>query len=355
MKHTAGTSLKNYNSFAVQAHAAKIITITSIAQLQQLVSQHAFDYQQDLILGGGSNILLARDIQGMVLLNRIEGKKIVQESQGEALVEVNAGENWHELVLWSLDQGLSGLENLSLIPGLVGAAPIQNIGAYGVELAQVLEDLEVLELVSGNLHKLSNQQCHFSYRNSRFKASDAGKYMVTCIRLKLQRKFKPVLRYQGLREELTAMGLAVPGQATARQVSDAVIRIRKRKLPDLATTANAGSFFKNPIVNQETAAELSQQFCDLPVYPGTNGQPRLGAAWMIEQCGWKGRSMGRAAVSAQHALVLINTGGATGQEILELAHAINTSVQDRFGIELQAEPHIFSENGLIAGDTHANY
>lgn len=342
MKHTAGTSLKNYNSFAVEAQAAKIVSISTTAQLQQWVSQHPFDPQRDLILGGGSNILLARDIEGTVLLNRIEGKKIVQESQDEVLVEVNAGENWHALVLWSLDQGLTGLENLSLIPGLAGAAPIQNIGAYGVELAQVLEDLEVLELAAGSIHTLSNKQCHFSYRNSRFKAGDAGKYMVTCMRLKLHRKFKPVLHYQGLREELTIKDLAEPGQATARDVSDAVIRIRERKLPDPATTANAGSFFKNPMVDQETAAQLSRQFCDLPVYPSANGQSRLSAAWMIEQCGWKGRSMGRAAVSAQHALVLINTGGATGQELLELAQAINASVLDRFGIDLQTEPQIIS-------------
>ena len=257
-------------------------------------------------------------------------------SDEEVLVEASAGENWHQLVLWCLDHGLSGIENLSLIPGLVGAAPMQNIGAYGVELADVLDSVLTLDLKNGVPREFEQKDCHFTYRNSRFKSADAGKYLITGIRLRLQRVFKPALAYSGLGEELLAMGVDSP---TARQVSDAVISIRQRKLPNPKTFGNAGSFFKNPVVDRIQAESLIKEHPGLPVYPAGN-EAKLSAGWLIEQCGWKGRSMGRAAVSEQHALVLINKGNATGQEILALADAIQASVRDRFGIELEPEPLI---------------
>ncbi|MDX2429125.1 MAG: UDP-N-acetylmuramate dehydrogenase [Xanthomonadales bacterium] len=336
MKRILNASLKHLNSFAVEARAGRLLELESEEDLQKLIPQHRFDVTSDLILGGGSNVVFAGDIEGTVILNRVTGKKIVEDANEEVVVEACAGENWHQLVLWCLDRGLSGIENLSLIPGLVGAAPMQNIGAYGVELADVLDSVVTLDLQNGVAREFKQKDCHFSYRNSRFKSADAGKYLVTGIRLRLQRGFKPKLAYKGLSEELQSMGIDSP---TAKQVSDSVIRIRQRKLPDPMVNGNAGSFFKNPVVSRAMADSLAKEFADLPVYPAGN-KAKLSAGWLVEACGWKGRSMGRAAVSAQHALVLINIGNATGSEILELADAISKSVRARFGIELEPEPLI---------------
>jgi len=337
MKRTPRASLKHLNSFSVEARASQLLELEIEHDLQTFTTDHHFDPAHDLILGGGSNILFAGDVKGTVVLNRITGKRIVEDSNDEVLLEANAGENWHQLVLWALDQGLSGIENLSLIPGLAGAAPIQNIGAYGVELSDVLESMQALDLESGELHEFKHRDCHFAYRDSRFKSADAGRYLITRIRLRLQRNFVPKLGYKGINEELKIMGIDIP---TAKQVSDAVVRIRRRKLPDPQFTGNAGSFFKNPVVSRATADLLAKDFASLPVYPAGKNEVKLSAAWLIEKCGWKGRSMGEAAVSDQHALVLINKGNATGSELLALADAIRESVQNQFGIELQPEPLI---------------
>lgn len=336
MKRTTDASLKHFNSFAVEARASQLFELVSEQDLKTFVAEHHFDPARDLIMGGGSNILFAGDIEGSVILNRVSGKRIIEDSEDVVLLEASAGENWHQLVLWSLQQGLSGIENLSLIPGLAGAAPMQNIGAYGVELADVLDSVQTLDLQNGQTREFQKTDCQLSYRNSRFKSSDAGKYLITGIRLRLTRKFTPVIAYKGLGEELHSMGIKSP---TAKQVSDAVIRIRQRKLPDPNIIGNSGSFFKNPLVSQEIADQLAREFTDMPVYPAGK-DTKLSAAWMIEKCGWKGRSMGGAAVSEQHALVLVNRGQATGAEILELADAIRESVRKRFGITLEPEPLI---------------
>ena len=336
MKRISDASLRHLNSFSVEARAGQILELESEQDLQSFTSEHRFDNRRDLILGGGSNVLFAGNVEGSVILNRITGKRIVEDSNDEVLVEACAGENWHQLVLWCLDQGLSGIENLSLIPGLAGAAPMQNIGAYGVELADVLDSVQTLDLERGHPREFKQQDCHLTYRNSRFKSADAGKYLITGIRLRLRRTFIPNLAYKGLGEELLSMGVNIP---TAKQVSEAVIRIRQRKLPDPNAVGNVGSFFKNPVVKRVTADIMTKEFAGLPVFSAGNDS-KLSAAWMIEQCGWKGRSMGRAAVSEQHALVLINKGNATGAEILLLADAIQASVQNRFGVELQTEPLI---------------
>lgn len=336
MKRTSDASLKHLNSFAVEARAAQLLELESGQDLKTFVAEHHFDPTRDLILGGGSNILFAGDIHGSVILNRVSGKKLIEDSVTEVILEASAGENWHQLVMWSLDQGLSGIENLSLIPGLAGAAPMQNIGAYGVELADVLDSVQAIDLQNGQFREFQKTDCQFTYRDSRFKSSDAGKYLITGIRLRLQRKFTPTLSYKGLGEELQAMGVKSP---TAKQVSEAVIRIRQRKLPDPKITGNSGSFFKNPVVSHDTADQLKKDFTGIPVYPAGNGA-KLSAAWLIEKCGWKGRSNGGAAVSEQHALVLINKGHATGAEILALADAIRESVRERFGVELEPEPLI---------------
>ncbi len=336
MKRSFNVSLKPLNSFAVEARAAQLIELESADDLLAFSTEHRFDRARDLILGGGSNILFTTDIEGTVILNRVPGKRIVEDSGDEVVLEASAGENWHQLVLWSLAQGLSGIENLSLIPGQAGAAPLQNIGAYGVELADVLDSVMTIDLESLKPREFQNSQCQFEYRNSRFKSMDAGKFMITAIRLRLRRKFMPRLSYSGIGEELALMGIDTP---TASQVSDAVIRIRQRRLPDPRVHGNAGSFFKNPLVSRLTADLLLRDFKDLPVY-SDGDQAKLSAAWMIEKCGWKDRSLGRAAVSGQHALVLINSDNASGADILALADAIRESVRDRFNIELQPEPLI---------------
>ncbi len=336
MKRSFNVSLKHLNSFAVEARAAQLIELENADDLLAFSAENRFDRTRDLILGGGSNILFTTDIEGTVILNRVPGKRIVEDSGDEVVLEASAGENWHQLVLWSLAQGLSGIENLSLIPGQAGAAPLQNIGAYGVELADVLDSVVTIDLASLKPREFQNSQCQFEYRNSRFKSTDAGKFMITAIRLRLRRKFMPRLSYSGIGEELALMGIDTP---TASQVSDAVIRIRQRRLPDPRVHGNAGSFFKNPLVSRLTADLLLRDFKDLPVY-SDGAQAKLSAAWMIEKCGWKGRSLGRAAVSGQHALVLINSDNASGADILALADAIRESVRDRFNIELQPEPLI---------------
>lgn len=337
MKQTPNASLKHLNSFSVEARATQLLLLESEEDLQTYARKHRFNPERDLILGGGSNVLFAGDVNGTVVLNRMIGKKIITDSGDKVLVEAFAGENWHQLVLWALENGLSGMENLSLIPGLAGAAPIQNIGAYGVELADILHSVQALDLESGELREFTNTDCHFSYRDSHFKSAGLGKYLITRIRLRLQRTFVPRLSYAGLTEELNSMGIDAP---SAKQVSDAVIRIRQRKLPDPRLVGNAGSFFKNPVVHQTTADSLKKDFPALPIYPAGKDRNKLSAAWLIEQCGWKGRSIGQAAVSAQHALVLINKGNASGTELLTLANVIHESVQDRFGIDLQSEPRI---------------
>lgn len=337
MKRIPDASLKALNSFRIEARARQLLILETSEDLDWLASAFRFDPGRDLVLGGGSNVLLARDIDGTVILNHVTGVTIIEETAESALVEFNAGQNWHHCVRWSLEQGLSGIENLSLIPGLAGAAPIQNIGAYGVELADVLESVEVIELCSGIRLNFSREDCNFAYRDSRFKSTDAGRYLVTRIRLRLQREFMPRLDYAGVQLELNSMGIDKPN---AEQVSDAVIRIRRRKLPDPQRTGNAGSFFKNPVMDHESANELKKQFRELPVHDMDNGQVKLSAAWMIDHCGWKGRALGDAAVSSKHALVLVNHGNASGADILALADHVMDSVMKRFGIRLEPEINI---------------
>ena len=278
MKRSRHASLKHLNSFSVEAFAEQLFVLESEQDLQKLAADHDFDPASDLVLGGGSNILFTANVEGSVILNRVTGKRIISEFDDDVLVEVCGGENWHQLVLWSLEQGLSGIENLSLIPGLTGAAPMQNIGAYGVELSDVLESVKVLELATGEVHQLSRDDCQLSYRDSRFRSVDADRFLITHVLLKLKRHFVPRLDYAGLQEELKLMDVEHP---TAKQVSNAVISIRQRKLPDPQVTANVGSFFKNPVVEAKIAASLSwggvrsARLLEAPTqpHPATQSQP----------------------------------------------------------------------------------
>lgn len=330
-------SLRAFNTFGAEAHARHLCQLETLDDIATL-ERGSFRPKHDLVLGGGSNLLFVSDVPGTVYLNRIRGRRIVNEDADSALVEVSAGEGWHELVRWTLDQGLCGLENLSLIPGLAGAAPMQNIGAYGVELADVLESVDVLDWHSGQRQRIPRDDCGFAYRDSRFKSGEPDRFLILGCRMRLGRRCRPVLAYAGLREELGALGNARP---TARDVSDAVIRLRQRKLPNPEHIGNAGSFFKNPRVSSKLAKSLGAEFPDLPVHDAGQGRCSLSAAWMIEQCGWKGHREGDAGVSEQHALVLVNHGTAHGRELLALSERIAESVQDRFEVTLEREPVVF--------------
>ena len=334
MRVTQHPSLKAFNTFGVEASSAAMIELENE---EDLLSLPSFDPERDFVLGGGSNVLFTDDIPGTVYLVRMTGKDIVGSGTNHVSIEAGAGENWHALVRWTLEQGLSGIENLSLIPGLCGAAPIQNIGAYGVELASVLESVTAWDLHHCNWTTFTCSQCELAYRDSRFKSREPGRYLITSIRLRLSRHFAPQLDYAGLKEELSTMGLENP---SATDVSDAVTRIRQRKLPDPAITGNAGSFFKNPIVPNDQASKLSARYDGLPAWPAGDRNMKLSAAWMIEFCGFKGWREGDAGVSDQHSLIIVNHGSATGRQIFNLSKTIQKEVRKTFGILLEPEPRI---------------
>jgi UDP-N-acetylmuramate dehydrogenase len=322
-----------FNTFGVAARAGDIIRITDLAQLPDT----RFDAREDLVLGDGSNVLLVSDVPGTLFLNRLAGRRVLGNDGARTRIRVGAGEPWHDVVRWSLRQGLSGLENLSLIPGRCGAAPMQNIGAYGVELADFLVAVDTWDWHARMPRRLEAAECAFAYRDSRFRTGEPNRFLVTGLELALERSFRPRLAYAGLQEELAAMGIDTP---TARDVSDAVIRVRQRKLPDPARIGNAGSFFKNPELSAAEAERLERRWPALPLHPAGAGRFKASAAWMIESCGWKGRREGDAGVSSQHALVLVNHGTATGKELRDLARRVQSDVERTFEVRLEPEPRL---------------
>ena len=334
MKVTERPSLKTLNTFGAEASAGLMITLENE---EDVLTLPRYDAAKDLVLGGGSNLLLASDVSGTVFLNRIRGRAIVKTDPDYCWIDAGAGENWHELVRWSLENDLSGLENLSLIPGLAGAAPIQNIGAYGVELASVLDSVTAWDLVNNRWILFSNEECRLGYRDSYFKSVEPDRFLITSIRLRLNRVFQPRLNYSGLSDELANIET---GSASATDVSNAVMRLRLRKLPDPSRFGNAGSFFKNPVMNESDASELKNRFKELPCWKLDDHSVKLSAAWLIESCGLKGLRQGDAGVSEQHALVLVNYGKASGREIYQLARDIQVAVREKFGIQLEPEPKI---------------
>jgi len=288
-----------------------------------------------LVLGGGSNILLTGDYPGVVLHIAMQGIAIAGEDDVATYVRAAAGERWHQLVLWTLAHGLGGLENLSLIPGSVGAAPIQNIGAYGAELKDAFHCATVLDLESGAVTVLDKAACAFGYRDSIFKQALHGRAVIVDVTFALPKHWQPNLRYAELSQEVAARGIERP---TAKDISDAVIAIRTRKLPDPAVIGNAGSFFKNPVVPAAQRHALLERYPQLVSYLQPDGSYKLAAGWLIDQCGWKGRSLGAAGVYEKQALVLVNRGGASGQEVLHLARKIQDDVLERFGVRIAPEP-----------------
>ena len=338
---TRDASLATRNTFRVAARAPWLVESGDSASLPELMRRPELRDGVALVLGGGSNLLFAGDVDGAVLALTGQCIERRQDHGGTAIVRADAGVAWHDLVLWTLVHGLAGLENLSLIPGTVGAAPIQNIGAYGVEVSGLIHAVEAFEPATGIFHRLGPGHCEFAYRDSVFKHAP-DRYIVTAVEFALSRTPALHLDYAGLGGELRAMGIDAP---TPSQVSAAVIAIRRRKLPDPAVLGNAGSFFKNPIVAVAHAEALQAMYPALPVFrSGDETGRKLSAAWLIDACGWKGHRDGDAGVSATHALVLVNHGHASGQQLLDLARRIADSVQARFGVTLEPEPRVIGAN-----------
>ena len=335
MQIESGVSLKPYNSFGLPAVAQSLVRVKSDADVRRVVDHPELGRAPKFILGGGSNIILTRDMPAVVLKVEVTGRRLVEERADAWIVEAGAGETWHELVAWTLAQGWPGLENLALIPGTVGAAPVQNIGAYGLELKDRFESLDAVDLVTGRSVTLGPEICAFGYRDSVFKHSLAGRTLITRVRLRLPRPWQPVLGYLDLERRMRESGISNP---SAQQVFDWICAIRRAKLPDPAVIGNAGSFFKNPVVTPEQCRDIIGRDPEIVHYPMPDGSVKLAAGWMIDACGWKGKSVGQAAVYEKQALVLVNRGGAIGSEVMTLARAIQESVYGRFGIRLEPEP-----------------
>jgi UDP-N-acetylmuramate dehydrogenase len=330
-----GVSLKPYNTFGLPAVAQTLVRVTGDADVRRVVDHPVLGTAPKFVLGGGSNLVFTKDLPGVVLKIEVPGIRLLETRDDAWIVEAGAGVAWHDLVCWTLDQGLPGLENLALIPGTVGAAPVQNIGAYGVELADRFDSLDGMDLVTGRAVTLDHAMCAFGYRDSVFKGVLAGKTVITRVRFRLPRPWRPQLGYLDLERKVAETGISAPD---ARQIFDWVVAIRRAKLPDPAVIGNAGSFFKNPVVTPEQCRDIIARDPGIVHYPMDDGSFKLAAGWMIDACGWKGKTIGGAGVYEKQALVLVNRGEARGAEVVTLARAIQESVYGRFGIRLEPEP-----------------
>lgn len=328
-------SLRAHNTFGIEAKAHACIQVTSSDMLRAIKDDETLSRLPRLVLGGGSNILLTNDFDGLVLLMCSKGIEIVDQDANATYVRAAAGENWHQFVQWTIAQGMGGLENLALIPGSVGAAPIQNIGAYGVEVKDCFHTLTAFDFETGQVIKLNKDTCAFGYRDSVFKHALRDRAIILDVTFALPRDWTPNLKYADVAQELAAHNITAP---TPHDISTAVINIRSRKLPDPAVIGNAGSFFKNPVVTKERRDALLSSFPQLVNYAQPDGNFKLAAGWLIDQCGWKGKSLGAAGVYARQALVLVNNGGASGHDIVQLAGRIQADVKARFDVVLEPEP-----------------
>ena len=337
--------LAAFNTFGVAATARQFATVSTEAALMDWCARSG-KTTPPFLLGGGSNLLLTRDVEAPVLQIALRGARVVFDEGNTVLVEAMAGEPWHAFVLWTLAQGLSGLENLSLIPGFTGAAPVQNAGAYGVETADTLDSVSAIDTRTGESREFRNSECKFGYRDCVFKQmrsdlldGESDRYAIMRVRFRLSRQFTPHVDYGEVKAQLQRAGVSSP---TAVDVSRAVIAIRRSLLPDPAVIGNAGSFFKNPVLDAQTAIALKEKFPDMPQYPAKDGV-KVAAGWLIEQAGWKGRRLSPASgagVHNKHALVIVNRGWATGAEIWALAQAVQAAVQEKFGVSLEPEPRV---------------
>lgn len=328
-------SLKPYNTFGIDVKAESFVSVKNLADLKTVLKSNP---SKLLVLGGGSNILLTKDVDGLVVHIDLKGIEQLDQHESTTKIKVAAGENWHDLVLWTLDQNLGGLENLSLIPGNVGTAPIQNIGAYGVELKDSFVSCEALQLETLTVETFSKEDCKFGYRNSVFKSEVKGQYIITSVTFELT-SFDHNIKttYGAISNELETMGVSDP---TIQDVSKAVISIRESKLPNPKIIGNSGSFFKNPVVSTSKFKELQSQFPNLPHYPISDSEVKIPAGWLIEIAGFRGKTFGSYGVHKNQALVLVNYGGASGENILQLSQTIQKAIQAIFGITLETEVNI---------------
>ena len=331
-------NLAQRNTLALPAHAALYARIASIEQLQKLADLYTPGNRRFFALGGGSNLVLTSDVDGLVLHISVPGRELLGEDDDAWYVRAGAGENWHDFVLWTLTQGRPGLENLALIPGTVGAAPIQNIGAYGLEVAERFHVLTAFDMQRGESVRFDRAGCRFGYRDSVFKQEGwhlDGRFVITDVTFRLPKKWTPLTRYADIAAELSVQSIVCPD---ARQIADAVVAVRRRKLPDPAQLPNTGSFFHNPVVDKDATDRLAAMHSNLPRYPQPDGRVKIAAGWLIEQAGWKGRSLGPVGMYEKQALVLVNHGGATGADVIALMRAVQRDVAEKFGVELTPEP-----------------
>ena len=333
MKIQENISLKPFTTFGIDKKAKFFTTVETLDELKAALLAAKEKQLPVFILGGGSNILLTRDIEGLVIKLEIKGINLVKEEGDQLWVEVGAGEMWHELVLQSIAEDWAGLENLSLIPGTVGASPMQNIGAYGVEIKDVFDSLQAMHRETLEMQSFDAEACRFGYRESVFKQTFKDQFVITSVTFRLSKTPNFHLEYGAIREVLAANGIDQP---SIRAISDAVIQIRQSKLPDPKEIGNAGSFFKNPTIPNAQFDALKASYPSIPGYPSAEGV-KVAAGWLIEQTGWKGKRIGEVGVHAKQALVLVNYGGGTGEEIKKLSEQIQASVYDKFGVQLQAE------------------
>jgi len=343
----SGARLDQLSTFRLPARANELVELHHAGQLPAALDTPL----PTLIIGGGSNTLFIDDYPGRVIVNCLHGIRTESIDDDQVLVTAAGGENWHDLVLKTVDQDLWGLENLALIPGSVGAAPMQNIGAYGVELSDVLHSVQVFDRNTEAIDWIAADQCQLSYRDSRFKNADAGRFVILAVRMTLSRSPDPRIEYPALQHELASRNSSQPTHP--RTIADAVIRIRQRKLPDPDRIPNAGSFFKNPVVPKAQAESLRNRYPNLQQWPVNDGV-KLSAGWMIDQLGWRGKSFGGAAVYSKHALVLINKGNASGQDLRSIAKHIRQDVNQHFGVTLETEPQLIG-SGKQAAQTGGQY
>lgn len=330
-------SLKTLNTFGIDVYCDYFIEINSIAEFLDLIKHPIYASNAKLIIGGGSNLLFTQNYKGIVIKNNLKGISIVSENENEVIVKAAAGENWHAFVLWCIDKQFSGLENLSLIPGCVGASPMQNIGAYGVEIKDVFEELEAISISTGECTTFSNKDCEFGYRESVFKHRYKNHYFISSVSFKLKKHAVVNTSYGAINSELEAMHIQHP---SIKDVSNAVINIRESKLPNPKETGNAGSFFKNPEVPATKYQELKNTFPSVVAYPLPNGNYKLAAGWLIEQCGLKGYEINGAAVHLKQALVLINKNNCNGKDVYDLSSHVLQKVNEKFGVLLEREVNI---------------
>lgn len=330
-------SLKPFNTFGIDVKARYLALAHDDDEVRQALALAAQWQLPVLVVGGGSNLLLTRDVDALVLHVASRGRRVLSDDGERVVIEAEAGEPWHPFVQWSLAQGLCGLENLSLIPGTVGAAPMQNVGAYGVEIKDVFAGLTALDRETGQLRDFTLNECAFAYRDSVFKRNP-GRWLILRVRFVLSRTLRAHLDYGPVRQRLQEQGVQ---EVTAQAISDAICSIRREKLPDPAELGNAGSFFKNPVVSVQLAESIRARYPSLVAYPQSEGQVKLAAGWLIEQAGWKGYREGDAGVHRLQSLVLVNYGQASGAQLHALAQRIQADILERFGVELEMEPNLY--------------